>query len=168
MQMRHCTRCRADAVGLLNESMTEQQVQTLRRSASGPLNPAESRPYVAVATREGALVNQHLGEALTLQVYTCRQGTVECIEHRDTPPPGGGAQRWQAMARLLSDCQAVLTSGAGPTPQRVLKDHGIKTLVADGLIEDNLLAYSEGRPLATPVGEFKCGTACRGDGLGCG
>jgi nitrogen fixation protein NifB len=67
--MAHCTRCRADAVGLLGEPLAADTVALLKRSADLPVNPHEDRPYVAVATREGALVNQHLGEASQLAIY---------------------------------------------------------------------------------------------------
>jgi len=167
-QMRHCTRCRADAIGLLSDQMTEAQYSVLQASASGPLNPAESRPYVAVASREGLLVNQHLGEALDLQVYEYNGSTIELVEQRDTPVRGSGDQRWQAMAQVLSDCQAVLTNGVGPKPQAALKANGIKTIVTEGLIEENLMAFFNGEPLANPVRAFECGVACVGDGTGCG
>lgn len=43
-QMRHCTRCRADAVGLLGDSLSPCQVELLRESARLPLEPEEERP----------------------------------------------------------------------------------------------------------------------------
>jgi len=62
-QMTHCAR--ADAVGYIGESMTPEQHDALKHYANMSLNSAESaaRSFVAVATLEGALVNQHLGEA---------------------------------------------------------------------------------------------------------
>jgi nitrogen fixation protein NifB len=62
-QMRHCTRCRADAVGLLGADRTEELRGCLSACAQMPPPLDESRPYVAVASREGVLVNLHLGEA---------------------------------------------------------------------------------------------------------
>ena len=61
-QMHHCTRCRADAVGLLEEDRTEEFRGCLSACAQSVPAPAD-RPYVAVATQEGVLVNLHLGEA---------------------------------------------------------------------------------------------------------
>ena len=63
--MEHCTRCRADAVGLLGEAMPPHVELALLHAAQ----PKENRPCVAVATMEGVLVNQHLGEAERLAVY---------------------------------------------------------------------------------------------------
>jgi nitrogen fixation protein NifB len=73
-QMSHCARCRADAVGYVGENVTAEQVATLRHFANASLNPAEdaARPYVAVATLEGTLVNQHLGEADRLAIFEAK------------------------------------------------------------------------------------------------
>jgi nitrogen fixation protein NifB len=70
-QMTHCARCRADAVGYVGENMTTDQHDALKHYANSSLNPVEddARPFVAVATMEGVLVNQHLGEAERFLVY---------------------------------------------------------------------------------------------------
>jgi len=167
-QMLHCTRCRADAVGLLGEEMPEETLACLEESANLPLDPTENRPYVAVASMEGFLVNQHLGEAASLRIYGIIDGQIELIENRSTPERGGGDSRWQALADYLGDCHAVLTNGAGPAPQRMLKQNGIKTLVVEGLIEENLEAFFKGQTLRSPCRSFSCGQACSGDGGGCG
>ncbi len=52
-QMRHCTRCRADAVGLLDADRTEEFRGCLSACAQMAPPMDASRPYVAVATREG-------------------------------------------------------------------------------------------------------------------
>ena len=101
-------------------------------------------------------------------VYAYRDSVVECVEQRATPQPGSGEQRWQDLAATLEDCQAILTNGVGPKPEAALKRHGTKTIVTEGLIEETLTAYFEGRPLASPVRSFECGAACVGDGTGCG
>ena len=62
-QMEHCTRCRADAVGLLGADQSSELVSLMRDSANGLLDDRSGRPYVAVASMEGILINQHLGEA---------------------------------------------------------------------------------------------------------
>ena len=67
-QMRHCTRCRADAVGLLGAPTDEGLMNTLtacrRLDVQTPrIGRVSPRPCVAVASMKGVLVNQHLGEA---------------------------------------------------------------------------------------------------------
>ena len=68
-QMRHCTRCRADAVGLLDNDRTDEMRGCLSACASLPKHSEAKRPYVAVTTQEGVLVNQHLGEATRFQIW---------------------------------------------------------------------------------------------------
>lgn len=67
-QMTHCRRCRADAVGLLHHDRSRELAPLLRECAQKD-DGAGARPFVAVATREGMLVNQHLGEATRLQIW---------------------------------------------------------------------------------------------------
>jgi nitrogen fixation protein NifB len=168
--MHHCTRCRADACGLLGESATDDQHARLRQAAAQPLVPAEDRPLVAVATLEGMLVNQHLGEAARLQVYRQQAGDFELVETRAAPPPGGGDQRWQRLAELLHDCRALLVSSAGSAPVDVLRRCGIRVVMMEGLIEEGLEAVYAGRSLRAPLRrEHHCdaGVTCAGNGQGC-
>ena len=169
-QMRHCTRCRADAVGLLGNDRSEEMHGCLTECASLPMDGSE-RPYVAVATREGLLVNQHLGEARRFQIWESTEEGFRCIEERPAPGPGGGIRRWEALAGLLRDCRAVLVAGIGDNPETVLLESGIKPILMSGFIELGLEAVYAGRD----AGEFKirrkggcCKSAgCQGTGDGC-
>ncbi|MGL1932511.1 MAG: radical SAM protein, partial [Desulfotalea sp.] len=67
-QMRHCTRCRADAVGLLDDDKTDEFRSCLTECSTIKPMP-KKRSYVAVATLEGVLINQHLGEAKEFQIW---------------------------------------------------------------------------------------------------
>jgi nitrogen fixation protein NifB len=166
-QMEHCTRCRADAVGRLGESPSEEQLVLLRRH----VNCGTERPYVAVASQEGMLVNQHLGEASRWLVYERRDGTFVLVEERDARCTGGGAARWRNLAGLLSDCRALLTSGAGPSPKKWLAQFGLPVLETEGLVDDALDAVYAGRPLPKARShEWRCGkgSECLGDGTACG
>ncbi len=176
-QMAHCARCRADAVGYVGENVTAEQVATLQHFANRSLNPSEdaSRPYVAVATLEGALVNQHLGEADRLAIFEANTelpGTFRLIEIRRTPDEGGGEARWAALADSLKDCRAILVNAAGPTPQKTLASHGLKVIEMDGLIEEGLKAVFAGQPIpASMKRRFTgcgAGISCKGTGAGCG
>ena len=62
-QMMHCSRCRADAVGIIGEINSPEMMQKLAESAALTKNPEENRSYIAVASLEGVMINQHLGEA---------------------------------------------------------------------------------------------------------
>jgi nitrogen fixation protein NifB len=176
-QMTHCARCRADAVGYVGESVTTEQIATLQHYASLSLNPAEdaARPYVAVATLEGALVNQHLGEADRLAIYEANAalpGTFRLVEIRRTPDEGGGEARWATLADSLKDCRAILVNAAGPTPQKTLTMHGLKVIEMEGLIEEGLKALFANQPIpASMKRRFTgcgAGISCKGTGNGCG
>lgn len=172
-QMAHCARCRADAVGKLGEPMGEEEAGTLQRFAAGSRADA-SRPYVAVATHEGMLVNQHLGEAARLVIFAADAGTesgARYVETRRTPPLGTGADRWRDLAALLHDCRAVLVSAAGPTPKSALEASGIAVVEMEGLIEEGLRALFSDQPLPPALQRrftgCGAGTGCRGTGMGC-
>ncbi len=143
-QMHHCTRCRADAVGLLESDRTAEFRGCLSACANAVPAPAD-RPYVAVASQEGMLVNLHLGEAPGFQIWGPQDGGFRIIEMRPAPPPGGGPNRWWTMAETLKDCRAVLVSGVGDTPQAIVSGAGVEPVVMNGFIEMALEAiYGSG------------------------
>lgn len=171
-QMRHCTRCRADAVGLLGEDKTTEMRGCLSACASLPIIPRQERPYVAVATMEGVLVNQHLGEAGRFQIWEKKDdGAFNLVEERPASLPRGGPQRWHNLAGVLRDCRAVLVNDLGEAPKKILTKLGIKPVTMTGFIEMGLEAVYSGKGLNRFKGRRqKCISkgACVGDGTGCG
>jgi nitrogen fixation protein NifB len=166
--MAHCTRCRADAVGLLGEPLAASTVALLTQCASLPSNPDEDRPYVAVATHEGALVNQHLGEARQLAIYGRGGDRFQHVETRPAPSAGGGRQRWLALAETLKDCRALLVASAGASPASVLAGRGIRVVMMEGLIEEGLEAVYRNVEVRAPLrAQHRCGSECAGGGQGC-
>lgn len=176
-QMTHCARCRADAVGYIGEEMTPGQHDDLKHFANMSLNPLEDqvRPYVAVATMEGALVNQHLGEADRVAIYEQDPGLpgrFKLIETRPTPPEGGGDRRWAQLGEVLKDCRAIVVTAAGPTPQKVLTASGLKVIEMEGIIDEGLKAVFANQPLPPSLKRrfngCGAGITCKGTGNGCG
>jgi nitrogen fixation protein NifB len=167
-QMTHCQRCRADACGLLAEGTTQETLKKIEAAANSPVNPTEDRPYVAVATREGVLVSHHLGEASNVHIYENNDRLTQPLEIRTLPTQGGGDERWAEVASTLKDCRAILVSGIGPNPTRILRDSGIKVVVMEGLIEEALERIYAGDDIRAPLRPTKCGEKCTGDGGGCG
>jgi len=169
-QMSHCSRCRADAAGLTGHPQSNEVMELLRK-ASQPKVTSE-KPYVAVASMEGMLVNQHLGEATSLWIFGIQDGKAELVERRFAPSPGGGAKRWREMAEALADCNTILVSGIGPYPQVALERAGIRVVVMEGLASEGVEAVLSGREiprilLRTP-GRCGIGQQCSGSGMGCG
>lgn len=166
-QMSHCARCRADAVGLLGDTHGELVQEALREAASLPNNPDENRPYVAVTSMEGMLVNQHLGEADEFLIFEqTAPGEFNLRETRPAPAPGLGVRRWREMAAVLADCRAVLCSAAGHKPRVMLGKSGINVVATDGMISELLERIYSGQDLPKPI-IAGCST-CAGTGTGCG
>ena len=170
-QMLHCTRCRADAVGLLGEAQSADLIELLRTTAAGPVNPNEKRPYVALASHEGLLINQHVGEASRFWVFEPQAGGPPAlVGTREAPEPGAGSTRWYELAELLGDCKAVFTSAVGQTPRRILEQHGIRVIEAVGLASDAIAAWSATGQVPRGMQKLfqSCGRGCAGPGTGCG
>lgn len=169
-QMHHCTRCRADAVGLLGEDRSQTFRSLMEACARLPKATAAEKPYVAVATREGMLVNLHLGEASSLQIWgPGGHGDYVLQEERPAPPPGT-PQRWAKLADILKDCRALLVHAAGEAPREVLREYGIQVFEVEGFILPALAAIYEGEEMERlrPRRGIKACAAAGGRGLGCG
>jgi nitrogen fixation protein NifB len=166
--MSHCARCRADAAGLLGQDLSETHA-LMKEYASRLDLETEGRPYVAVASNEGLLVNLHLGEARSLFVYRQTPNGFQIVEERKTPASGSGDQRWVDMARLLKDCRALLVSGVGETPKSILKSCGVHVVEMTGLIDEGLEGIYEGRVIRSMAkpDAFNCGSGCKGNAQGC-
>jgi len=169
-QMRHCTRCRADAVGLLDNDKTAEFRGCLSACSALPApNKKEERTFVAVGTLEGMLINQHLGEAQVFQIWKQENDSSVMIEERKAPQPGDGIRRWIRLGRLLQDCKAVLVSGVGETPGEILKESGLRVVEMGGFIEDGLKIVFEGKKTNAFKGrKVSCASGgCKGTGSGC-
>jgi nitrogen fixation protein NifB len=168
-QMYHCTRCRADAVGILGQSSSAEVMEKLQECAKLPEIYDETRPYVAVASLEGLLVNQKLGKAKELLIYRKQDGKITFIETRKTPAPGAGLKRWEELSELISDCRALLVAGIGDNPRRVLREKGIDILELDGLIEEAVEAVFEGYSMNYMMRRDieACNRPCPSSGMGC-
>ena len=167
-QMSHCARCRADACGLVGE--TALDIPDPRAFALLPSKPDKIRPYVAAATREGMLVNQHVGEADELHIFGEESGAFVPIAVRPAPESGSGIKRWLDLADVLHDCRALLTTGVGSAPRRVLTERGIEIIEMEGLIDEGLSAIFGGMAVPPSLRRtFRgCSTGCSGGGGGCG
>jgi len=171
-QMTHCTRCRADAVGLLGDDRSGEFRGCMADVVRDKYSKSPDKPYVAVGTMEGVLVNQHLGEAYRLQIWGKFDDGYHLVEERDAPEPGQGMERWQKLAEILHDCKALLVSGIGSNPNQVLLERAIVPVVMNGFIGMGLDAvFGNGNLAALAVrktGGCSKGTGCGGDGGGCG
>ena len=168
--MSHCSRCRADAAGLLGQDLSDTHLLLKEYSSRAEEMDTTDRPYVAVGTNEGLLVNLHLGEAAELYIFEQTKNGFKNVEVRRTPPKGGSDERWLNLARTLKDCRAILVSGVGENPKAMLKGCGIHVVEMTGLIDEGLEGVYNNkviRSMAKPDA-FKCGSGCKGNAQGCG
>jgi Predicted Fe-S oxidoreductases len=168
-QMQHCTRCRADAVGLLGDSQSPELVDILRACANGDMEAHPDRPYFAVASMEGILVNQHLGEADSLWIFDASTGKPVVVDRRKTPEPGGGNSRWRELAASIQDCHTVLVSGIGRAPRWVLEQDGLRVVEMSGLISEGIESMLRTGDVPSSMRKMfsSCGSECQGTGTGC-
>ncbi len=178
-QMLHCQRCRADAVGLLEEDRSREFASLMDEARD---EVAQDRPYVAVATQEGVLVNQHLGVADRVQIwergddgdFDSAQPKFRLVGERLCPSPGSGGSRWEELAETVSDCRAILVAAAGDAPRKALESRGVAVCEMEGLIDDALETVYGGKDVAKLRARRNgLGSSCgcgkvREPGTGCG
>jgi nitrogen fixation protein NifB len=166
--MTHCARCRADAAGLLGKDF-QHAYGILQEYALRVLDTKNERLYVAVATNEGLLVNLHLGEAQSLNIYEQTPNGFHLVEERTAPEAGGGEMRWKQLGETLKDCRALLVAGIGGNPVKVLQASGIRVIQMTGLIDEGLEAVYNGKQIRSvkKADAFRCGESCRGTASGC-
>jgi nitrogen fixation protein NifB len=186
-QLSHCKRCRADAAGILGQDLPLDELvppseqggredlapagaAAPREGCSGPADPPAAPIVAAVASREGFYVNQHLGEADKVFVFSATgAGKIVSLGVRPLPESGGGMARWREVAAAIADCEYLFASGAGAPPRAVLEAAGIKVRIVEGLASEALRAAAAGRDLAAFVPRSSCGGGCSGGASrGCG
>ena len=157
-------------VGLIHEEVPQDLMCCLQKAAAAPLEPSQVRPYVAVASMEGLLVNQHLGEARNLWIFEeSSASNFRGSRNKEfAPVRAEGGKRWEKLASTVSDCRVLLCSGAGEPPQKALREKGVQVVVMEGLVEDALRSVYNGEPVRAPLRRHSCGAGCGGDGTGCG
>lgn len=167
--MTHCARCRADAAGMLGKDDTSAY-QLIEQCSVLPTPIDKSRPYVAIASYEGLMINKHLGEAEDFLIYKEISDGYELVEKRNAPPRGSGDLRWINLAKRLNDCSFILVNGVGAKPVDLLQKVGIAVVEMSGLIDDGLDAVYKGKKLKSVIKTTmtKCGSSCKGNALGCG
>ncbi len=159
-QISHCRRCRADAAGSLANGLPPEKVATLLRHAAAYAD----KPRVAIASREGVLVNQHLGDAGRFLIFASGDAGPELVEERTAPPSGCGDSRWTRLCELLDDCAWVAVTGIGERPREILESAGVRPVLLSGTVAEVAAGLLRGENCShLAVGNF----SCAGNGLSC-
>ncbi len=177
-QMEHCSRCRADAVGMLGADQSSEFVTLMQDSKNGLFDDRKGRPYVAVASMEGILINEHLGEADNLWIFEFdeEEGDARLVEMREVPEPGDGSLRWRELAATISDCHSILVNAAGRSPRWILEQSGLRVIEANGLIAQameslhrsgDVPAAMKSKMKGCSGGKASVESSCQGSGTGC-
>lgn len=130
-----------------------------------------SRPFVAVGTRDGILVDEHIGEVWAFQIWKPTAGGYMHLDDRIVEVSETGYGRWNALVNALCDCRAVLVSGMGELPAQVLRRNSISVIEMNGFVTMGLDAVYLGQEVALLRGRRKScshGGICSGEGGGCG
>jgi nitrogen fixation protein NifB len=165
-QMAHCTRCRADAAGLLGQNAGEALPHRKDTGDRGPAAlPFREKPYIAVTTVDGVSVNQHLGRTYYLWIYGIQNGKITVTEKRPVIEQQRSSDRWNSLAGVIADCSVLLTGAIGQAPLRVMQDRGIRVEAASGPVEEIVEALFAGRPVPRQylrlAGHCSEGVTCR-------
>ena len=167
-QSRHCKRCRADAAGIIGEENDAEIKKLLIESSGISTGFTSERTKIAFVSREGVLVNMHLGEAREFYIYEKTDDEFKLTETREAPPAGIGDERWKAAAGILSDCAYILTGGAGQKPISILAGYGLNVLTLEGLAHDAAAKLFDGEDISHLKKRASCSVGNCGDGGGCG
>ncbi|HWR41171.1 MAG TPA: NifB/NifX family molybdenum-iron cluster-binding protein [Patescibacteria group bacterium] len=125
---------------------------------------------VAVASNDGANINEHFGRAKEFLVYEVEdQGGYSFLERREVPPAADDSHDGQVagVAQLLADVEVVLVEQIGPGAERQLRSRGVVALDVSGPIDKALKAYAQRGKFVRSGGVKPPSSGCHPGGGGC-
>jgi len=104
---------------------------------------ADLKHRVAVASSDGRLIDQHLGQATMAWIFDVDGlGRSEFVEKRSLEPGESlDAHDWNSISRLFQGVEVVLAAQAGPGATSVLRSRNILTLAVTGPIDRAVTAF---------------------------
>jgi predicted Fe-Mo cluster-binding NifX family protein len=112
----------------------------------------------AAASKTGAIVDLHFGHADEFYIYESDGIETRFLETRKVdkycagPECNNKEDRWDGVIRAISDCAAVLALRIGPTPEKRLKENGIKAIMTYEMVEKAVAkAAKETKEEAVPL-----------------
>ena len=105
---------------------------------------------IAVASRDGAQINEHFGHAERFLIYRVDGPEVRLVDERKVERYCSydsdhhlRAPLLKAIASALAGCRAVVCAQIGQAPQMELEMLGLDTFVADGPIRPTLVELAK-------------------------
>lgn len=140
-QMYHCRQCRADAVGTLDNDLSIEYRNCPKPSAGEKSSVPALR--FAVASKSGAVVDQHFGHAEDFYIYESDGEKVRFIEKRNVLKYCEGPEscrdadsKMDAILSAVGDCSGVLALRIGYAPSKKLEQKGIQIYTTYDRIEN--------------------------------
>lgn len=145
-QMYHCQQCRADAIGKLTQ---DRSLEFKDFTGSMPIEKEKASIRVAVASKEGKLIDQHFGHVENFYIYeyerTGDSESVNFIEKREIAKYCSGVEECEDkedviknVKETVKDCKAILCVRIGYTPKNSLKKYGISSIEMYDHVEDGV------------------------------
>lgn len=120
-QMYHCQRCRADAIGLLNQDRS-----ILFRNTGDFV--------FAIASESGEIIDQHFGKAKRFLIYKYSDGEIKQIDKRPINQYCTGidecndrSEKFNNILNALKGCDGVISLRIGNEPKKKLQENNIKS-----------------------------------------
>lgn len=121
-QMKHCRQCRADAVGMLGQDLSQTLFEPVKIGDQA-VELEQFKVAVTSSTETGS-VDLHFGHARSFLIYEIQGDSFRLLESRNLETKDGSSTVAQA-AELLSDCRYIITRRVGPHAARELEKAGI-------------------------------------------
>ncbi len=106
---------------------------------------------IAVASKDGRVINQHFGHAERFLIYEADEGETRFLEERSVERYCAGNEahlyednKFEKVYEAIKDCSILLVSRIGPTPERELEKKGIKTFMRYDWIGEGIRAVLSG------------------------
>lgn len=100
---------------------------------------------IAVASKDGSVINQHFGHAERFLIYEANGEGVRFIEERPVERYCTGNEahlyedsKFEKIYEAIKDCSLLLVSRIGPTPEMELEKAGIKTFMLSDWIDEGI------------------------------
>ncbi|MCX7920562.1 MAG: nitrogenase cofactor biosynthesis protein NifB [Clostridia bacterium] len=144
-QMYHCKQCRADAIGMLSEDISQEFSQAkCGGGCSEKTKTKDEKAYTfAVATRTGVAIDQHFGHAEEFYIFKYSNSEIKFVEKRLVSKYCTGEEhcddedsKIDRIVKAVNGCNAVLVLRIGYRPSKILQDKGIVVVQTCGRVED--------------------------------